>query len=285
MFQTFIKSAFLGLAIISFLGSQNSCATDNDSNISTPPDITRQKNIQTAIQALSPTERWIHFDLQLSESEINRIKALNINLTHEYKVPLLPENFETEITDFIRVIGRPLGSLGVIASDISTNEVNALEISKFIVRLVRDIIAASGEETAKVQLRSFIPTLSFDVPRWHLDNYKHKPHKGAPYKIVIALKGAPTLFYNLPAHQEEKFSELYVKNKGDSQRQQLASLLNGKEAISFAQPNQGTVFFAGGANAPIHSEPAIHETRLFLSVVPGSKIEFQEQLKKEMPSE
>jgi hypothetical protein len=130
-----------------------------------------------------------------------------------------------------------------------------------------------------LRLRSFTPTSEYDVPRWHQDGYYYAPYEGNPYKFAITLKGPATLFYKLPPHLKENFLTLTREGmeKNGYNRQALATLLKPfKEAAFIPQPYQGAVFIVGSEYAAVHSEPPIHEERLFLSVLPGSKAQIKE---------
>ncbi len=143
-------------------------------------------------------------------------------------------------------------------------------------RLVNEVIQASGEETGKVVLNAFEPCARFDLPRWHIDGRTHKRPCDNQYRFAIALKGASTMLYRLPDDKKEEFFGLYSKKNDMDRRQELAAFLGDAGAISFAQPNQGAIFLMGSpAEAAIHSEPAIKEPRLFLGIIPGSKAEIE----------
>lgn len=58
-------------------------------------------------------------------------------------------------------------------------------------------------------------------------------------------------------------------------RETIANMLNRSQSIS-ALPMQGTIYIVGTNSSAVHSEPPIHEERLFLSIVPGNKSEIQE---------
>lgn len=87
----------------------------------------------------------------------------------------------------------------------------------------------------------------------------------------MSLKGKSTLFYNLPQEQRREFY-LLLDNQN---RNSLARLLDRSKAIS-AKFGQATIYVVGAEHAAVHSEPPIHEGRIFLSILPGSKTQIQE---------
>lgn len=194
------------------------------------------------------------------------IKSLKINSTEEYNNYGDLKKLGSEAKAFIKSLHKE-------------NKTTAEAASQIIVRIVNDIVQASGQETAWVAIRSFIPMSEYDVPRWHTDGYYYEPRTGNPYKFALALKGAPTLFYRLPVSERDAFTT--VQRKGTEEngynRQALADLLGrSPEALSIARPNQGAIFIVGSDNAAVHSEPPIHEERLFISILPGSKAQIKE---------
>jgi hypothetical protein len=222
--------------------------------------------IQKAIKTLGPDHSFYYYDLQLSDHEIKILKSLRINTTKEYSNYGNLKDLSSEVRAFLRSLNKE-------------NEAIAEAAPQIIVRIVNDIVQASGQETAWVAVRSFIPTSEYDVPRWHQDGYYYAPYEGDPYKFAITLKGPATLFYKLPSDLKEKFLTLTREGneKNGYNRQALATLLKPfKETISIPQPYQGPIFVVGSDNAAVHSEPSIHEERLFLSVLPGSKAQIKE---------
>lgn len=222
--------------------------------------------VQTAINELGPDHSFAYYDLQLSDDEIKILKSLKINTIEAYSNYDNLKNLGSEVIAFLKSLNKE-------------NEATAEAASQTIVRIVNDIVQASGQETAWVTVRSFIPMSEYDLPRWHTDGYYYEPRTGNPYKFALTLKGAPTLFYRLPANERVAFSALQRKGTAENEynRQALADLLGfSPEAISIARPTQGVVFIVGSDIAAVHSEPPIHEERLFLSILPGSKAQIKE---------
>ena len=70
----------------------------------------------------------------------------------------------------------------------------------------------------------------------------------------------------------EKFYSLQFDPEN---RETIANMLDISQSIA-AGPGHGAIYIVGTKYAAVHSEPPIHEERLFLSIVPGSKSEIQE---------
>src|SRR5262249_15908206 len=83
------------------------------------------------------------------------------------------------------------------------------------------------------------------------------------FKFVVTLVGPTTLFYPLPL-ELRKSTEQMVHN-----RQYMKNLCRPENIIS-PRLGEGAVFRAGQytTSAALHSEPPIHEDRLFFSIVP-----------------
>lgn len=239
-----------------------SVATENKK----PMKDTIKDQAQTAINNLSPQNSFAYYDLQLSDQEIKILKSLKINTTDEYNNYGNLNALEPEVRKFIQSLS-------------PKNKTTAEAASQIIVQIVNDIVQASGQETAWIAVRSFTSTSEYDVPRWHTDGYYYEPRRGNPYKFALTLKGESTLFYRLPATERDAFSALQRKGTEQNQynRHALADLLGrSPEALSITKPNQGAVFIVGSDIAAVHSEPPIHEERLFLSVLPGSREQIKE---------
>ncbi len=136
--------------------------------------------------------------------------------------------------------------------------------------LMKRILQASKREVACFLVQSFIPSSDYDIPRWHTDGlYFRAPFDYLAYKFVITLKGPSTLFH--PA--DPVLRKIVQEHCYD--REYLSKICTSPEIFS---PNTGEGAFLIGSNwkhnVAIHSEPPIHEERLFFSAIPCN----QEQL-------
>ena len=231
------------------------------------------QGIKTAIDALSADEPFAFYDLHFSSSERGSLQKIAVQKSEEYEYfGTLPIPHK-DLTAYLKRIGPNRGKVADAAAQVIT-------------KIVTHLLQASGKEAAWMCLRATIPHKEFDIPRWHMDGYFYKPWANQ-YKFAIALKGPPTLFYQVPSTKREKFYDLLASTEAyqmsKEARQKTAAFLNDPRQRFQAQPNQGGVFVVGEQDSGVHSEPPMTEERLFLSVLPGSKAQIkerQEDLKK-----
>jgi hypothetical protein len=145
----------------------------------------------------------------------------------------------------------------------------SLQAASLIHKIVSDVITASGRETAWIYIRAFTPTDQYDTPRWHLDGYYYSPEREDDliFKFALTLLGPTTLFYLLP-EELRKTAETHTRN-----RQYMKNFCR-LENIRSPRMGEGAVFTAGRSSA-LHSEPPIHENRIFFTVVPCMERELQ----------
>ena len=218
------------------------------------------KKIKMALMSLNAQKPFAIFDVKFTDDEKNSLDKMHIDDTKAYDNFGNLSELQREVKDFIK----SLGNNGADESEL---------IAKLIEKLVNEFILAFEKETAWVTIRSSVATSSWDLPRWHSDGYYYSPYSGDQYKLAIALKGPSTLFYPLPDELRDKFKSLQFNPEN---REAIAQMLDVSKAI-FAAREQGIIFIVGTYDhGAVHSEPPIHEERLFLSVVPGNKSEIQE---------
>lgn len=220
--------------------------------------------IRGSILELSTSNPFVEFDMKLTGDDINCLSNLRIdsnnNYYNEYNNFGDLDNLSYGLFAFLRSLG----------NEVETSE----SASTLISNLVNQVIIATGKETAWITLRASTATANFDTPRWHRDGYFYDLDLATPdeqYKVVMAFKGPPTLFYNLPDGMRNEFNLLSMSDKRDA----LSQLLNINQSVS-AKPYHGAVFIVGADYAAVHSEPPIHEDRLFLSILPGSEKQIRE---------
>lgn len=161
-------------------------------------------------------------------------------------------------------------------SEIGENSKNLAKwAARKITIIANEIIEASEREAAWFHLHASIPTVEYDLPRWHMDGlYFRCPKEYCSYKFVTTLKGPSTLFYPADASLRKIFQTHY------GEREFLSEVCPTIHAFS-PLPGEG-VFFIGSDwdRAAVHSEPPIHEMRLFFSVLPCDKNMLAELKKK-----
>jgi hypothetical protein len=189
-------------------------------------------------------------DAGITEIDLTNFSRIDIQREWIYHLFGEFEHLEEIIADFIGEVGE------------NDREV-ILQAAAQIGHLIKEVINTSGRETAWVHLHSFIPTNKYDLPRWHMDGayYASEERDDLLFKYVITLMGPTTLFYFLPP-ELRKTAESHTNN-----RHYMKKFCQ-TENIASPSLGEGAVFIAGRGAAALHSEPPIHENRLFLSIVP-----------------
>lgn len=202
---------------------------------------------------------------------------------------------------------RDLKSLNTFLSDIGTNtkkDINNLE--QIILNLIEKVLEGYNMEEFLLIIRVRTPDSEFDIPRWHRDG-AYFDHTVITSKFATVLKGPGTLFIKSSTSKTsnfEKFNEL--ENAEDEERRMkrerpgirftyeeqeeineryrtlYAALPKTGDMVQSGK-NQGVIFFAnsGGVKGAIHSEPKIDENRIFISIVPGTKENIDERIRRE----
>lgn len=216
--------------------------------------------VKKSLGLLNQNKPFINFDIGLSQEEINNLNNMRIDTPSVYDNFGKLDHLINELDGFVKSLNKNNANLSKL-------------ISILINKLVNDIVLGFQKETAWVTIRSSIATNLWDSPRWHTDGYYYSPYIGAQYKVSFTLKGPASLFYPLPYDLRQKFNSLQFDPEN---REKIANMLETSQAISAIAQRQGTIYIVGTNYAAVHSEPPIHEERLFLSIVPGSKSEIQE---------
>ncbi len=203
---------------------------------------------------LGPDRPFFNYDLGLTESEKRDLKALNIDNTGHYEnygaLEFLPEE-----------IYRFLISLAADNFDLAES------VAGIVIKVIEAILEYTKQETAWITLRAFTPVAAFKQPRWHADRYDYPP-SGEQYKAAVTLKGPGTLFYNASTAERARLESIKLDKT-------FLDKAMDKSLLVSAETGQGTIFSVGASHAPIHSEPDIRSTRLFLAVMPGSKAQIE----------
>ncbi len=155
-----------------------------------------------------------------------------------------------------------------------------ITLSRFIARIAEDVRKKLHQEAAWVMVRVTLPDDTFDLPRWHVDG-KYFSSEEKTYKLVFAVKGPPSRFAEIK--DKEKFQQLsreiaenYAREDADPEeiekedtrlRRELDAIVHETERV---KEHHATIYLVGDENAKVHSEPPLHEARIFLSVVCGS---------------
>lgn len=218
-------------------------------------DTLLSEQVRDSLIKISPETPFVIFDLNLSQKNINTLKKLKVNSFSSYSNmnnngDLNIDNPHSEISQFLQGLGN--------SAELSNSA------SKIITKIIFQSLIGCKRERAHIQLISFSHTDAYDIPRWHRDG-----SLDGGYKIVMALKGPQTLFYPQALfHPSPEMQEFYFMGFNfidwTKHRMALAKMLDMSQVIS-ANHNQAVIFLMGD-NGALHSEPPIHEDRLFLAI-------------------
>lgn len=215
-------------------------------------------NLASAIRgAVRADKTFSHFDLGFDAAALDALRALKINQSTTYDNFGEISSLKSDAAHFLEKLGNTPFLAARVASQID--------------RVCREAIQAFGAEAAWCTIRAATPTDDYDIPRWHKDGYFVLPFIGDQRKMVAALKGNQTLLNDFPQGLRDHFNVLSAMCDPNDMaaRKEIAKLVDASRT-SIALPGQGSIFIVGSDRAAIHSEPAIHEERLFLSVLPGT---------------
>ncbi len=242
--------------LLAFLVSIELCACACNQQTSPTP-------LRETLQKLGPETPFVDFPIVLSGEEKRNLNEIRIT--------------GAEYNNFGKLDELIPGATMYFTS-MSNDDESSQSISHVLNRIVTDVVSAARAETAWVTVRTFKREEAF-IPRWHTDGYYYSPYKGLAYKVAITLKGAGTLFYDMPKEEREAFYKIHSDDgHGNSieGRGKLAKLIGASKAHQ-PKPYTGVAFIVGDPDtAAVHSEPPIDEDRIFISVLPGSKEQIQE---------
>lgn len=191
-------------------------------------------------------------DVGITEEDLAYFRSLDIQKERSYHQFGEPDEVQEKVAEFFCELG-------------SNSKESALQAAALIAQIAKKVVEASGKESAWIHLRASPPTDKFDLPRWHTDGYYYIPEgpDDLLFKFAMTLKGPPTLFYQLP----QDLRSVAVRHMRNRKYMKAFCL---DENIIMPRLGEGAVFIGGLNNgvAAMHSEPPIHENRLFFSVVP-----------------
>ena len=243
--------------------------------------------LQTAFASLNENNSFTHFDFHPSIEERTALESLVIDSTaiegkgscadytpncpYPYSNSYDLENLSSGLKLYIE-------SLSAENEDISA------VIANFITNTVSSVINSVGSDSAEIAIRASIPNNKLSNLEWHTDGCQSV----YDYQIVIALKGASTLFYDTSDDLRDDYvsakedfqirhSNLY-QNVGLEAAGEASSLhnLNVSRMFDFSKASSstklgyGSSFLCGSEkNEAMHISPSIYEDRLFMIISPG----------------
>jgi hypothetical protein len=197
-------------------------------------------------------------DMGLFGEDLNDFNAIDIQKDQDFNRFGDLANLEAEIGSFLNEIG--------------PNDAGTIQrVARRVHEIAMEILAISDKESCWVFLRASTPNDRYDLARWHMDGHYYNPVKDViQYKFVLTLKGPSTLFYPIPRESIELRRVIW---RNMNNRQFMTELCDVTK-IATPQKGQGAFFIAGNSFlAAVHSEPPIHESRLFFSITPCNQDE------------
>lgn len=226
-----------------------------------------ENEMANQISLLGEETSFAYVDLKLTSKELDLIDQLKFNQFSE-GASVQYDRFgdlhllKDELATFLKSIGND--DQDVISA-----------VAEVISKTAHQVVSTSNKDSAWVCVRASKPNANFDIPRWHMDGAYYGLNGPYPYpeivfKFAATLKGSQTLLYNLTHDQRDTFNAHW------DDRQFLSEFLDLSKAES---PKRGEgVFFivANDAIAAAHSEPPMHDNRLFFSILIGDRSEIEE---------
>jgi len=195
---------------------------------------------------------FVVVDVGITEEDLSIFSAIDIEREWFFHQFGELEKIQERISEYLSKVG-------------SNDHELTLQAAARLTQIVHQVLNASVKDSAWVHLRSSVPTDKYDLPRWHMDGYYYIPEgpDDLLFKFAATLIGPSTLFYLLPP---ELRSSIKMKVRDRNYMKEFCQIEN----IVSPRLGEGVVFVGGrGVGlAALHSEPPIHENRLFFSIVP-----------------
>ncbi len=226
-----------------------------------------ESEMVSKISLLGEENSFVYIDLSLTPE--------NLDLIDQLKFDLLPEGASTQYNRYgdLHLIN---DELSIFFKEIGNNDQNVISVvAEVIAKTTQQVVRASNKDSAWLSVRVSKPNSFYDIPRWHVDGQYYGFNNPSPnpeliFKFAATLKGSSTLLYNLPHEQRD----IFIEHCED--RQFLSEFLDLNKAES-PKRGEGVIFVvANDKIAAVHSEPPVHENRLFFSILLGDKSEIEE---------
>jgi hypothetical protein len=171
-------------------------------------------------------------------------------------------------------------------ADIGNNSpVSIAILADSIKQLALEVCKGYNKKHAWIDIRITLPSKMFDIPRWHMDGKfftSPEDNELLQTKFITSLKGPGTIMINATKTEKQKYNDLMkddsiINRQGDAFRKKTNEIFKNRKVHQLTN-NQGLIFVVGRESALVHSEPPIHEKRIFVSVLPGTERQI-EQLK------
>jgi hypothetical protein len=233
--------------------------------------LAKPSNIVPGLKAaFSARQPFNHFALNLSPQAVQVFENLRIDKAGFYN------NFGADgvvHADTVRFV-----------SELGNSHATATLAADVVYDLAQSVYEAMGAETSWLTLRASHPNTNFDIPRWHQDGlFFDFDAPGEQHKVAFALKGATTFFAHVNGNDRREFNLIARRASiTDAAERRLAIAKFVKTLRTEMTPvGHGSVFEVGSeTRSGVHSEPPIHASRLFMSLLPGTSAQIA-QLRQE----
>jgi len=156
-------------------------------------------------------------------------------------------------------------------------------VIKIINRLIDHVILGYKKEHYWINIRIANSNHDWDIPRWHTDGL-YIPNGNLASKFVTVIKGPGTLlkedtieskdiFNSIKKEFEEDKSIKNYQEKEKNWRPKYDEKLKDIKTLQL-ENDDGLIFVTDNINndiGAIHSEPKMDKSRMFISIVPGTK--------------
>jgi hypothetical protein len=240
----------------------------------------RENDFENTLETLK--ERGVAFvDVGINEQErsvLDKIDIKNNIGEFNYFGPVDEETLIKKLTEYFSAMG-----------DNNKETVNAISslVSRIAVKTQNDLQG----ESAWVCIRTMAKeTKEFDIPRWHQDGAYYQSDEEY-YKLVFNLKGKPTRFAKATDwakwealsledalnNQKEIDGEISSDEFNKEETRIRTALMEIVEELDPPNSEQAALYTVNHREkSTIHSEPPIHEPRIFMQVLPGPKEKIEE---------
>ena len=239
--------------------------------------VCEEVDFQNKLAQLSVEKTFDFFDLNLSPQDIEIVQSIIIDEANSFgKHETIALNHYGDLDGYVEKVADFLKKFGNSSED-------SLAAAQVVYKIIDNCLTLSDFPEAWIAIRVFKKNKTYHEVRWHIDESLYKTDCKYSYKLTCVLKGASTLLCDVSDETRTEFFKIQANKSQQRQyhttksvRSRLADLLQGHTTYQ-AEFGQAIMFIMGDKTiGAIHSEPAINEPRIFISIVPGSHDQIQE---------
>ena len=207
----------------------------------------------------NPNKSYKIIKLNIDDKIMTILNEININIDNVFNYfgesKILDSN---KLKDFLINIG-------------NNNIKDINQLTQFIKKLVLKICNKFNNKfcwlTIRISKNKDDKLLDYDIPRWHIDG-RYYNSESIQYKFILTLKGPSTLIIN-PNNKIRKTFLQFFDNDIINTRLGRNKIVKNESIIKVKTLINGLITMSNNSNlATIHSEPPIHEDRIFISILP-----------------